>query len=101
VGEREGNACLQQGIQNTPLTVIISKLQPTYTLVCQSANSVSIKILSVDQIWPMLDSAHCLKNRYTGKIFTLFTGSTVLHFTATGAPLAARCIRIFPVNQHA
>jgi hypothetical protein len=37
----------------------------------------------------------------TGNIFTVWTGSTALHFTAAGAPLAARRIRILPMNQHA
>lgn len=69
-------------------------------LVCQSANSYSIKILSVDYIWPMLDIAQCLKNRYTGRIFTLLVSSTVVPFMVTGAMLAARCIRILLVNQH-
>jgi hypothetical protein len=31
----------------------------------------------------------------------LLTGSTALRFMATGAPLAARRIRILPMNQHA
>jgi hypothetical protein len=35
------------------------------------------------------------------KIFVLFTGSTALGFTATGAPPAAKRIRILPMNQHA
>jgi hypothetical protein len=34
-------------------------------------------------------------------LFTLLTGSTAMHFTATGAPLAARGIRISAMNQHA
>jgi hypothetical protein len=37
----------------------------------------------------------------TGMIFTLLIDSTALRFTATGAPLAARGIRILPMNQHA
>jgi hypothetical protein len=37
---------------------------------------------------------------YVGRIFTLLAGSTALRFTATGAPLAARRIRILPTNQH-
>jgi hypothetical protein len=37
----------------------------------------------------------------TGRIFTLLTVSTALRFTATGAPLAARHIRILPMNQYA
>jgi hypothetical protein len=35
------------------------------------------------------------------RIFTLLTGSTSLHFTATVAPPAAKRIRILPMNQHA
>jgi hypothetical protein len=31
----------------------------------------------------------------------VWTGSTALHFTAAGAPLAAKCILILPMNQHA
>jgi hypothetical protein len=38
---------------------------------------------------------------YTERIFTLLTGSMTMHFTATGAPLAVRHIRILPMNQHA
>jgi hypothetical protein len=39
-------------------------------------------------------------NVYTGLIFSIWTGSTALRFTAAGAPLAARRIRILPMNQH-
>jgi hypothetical protein len=33
-------------------------------------------------------------------MFTLLTGSTVLRFTVAGAPLAAKHIRILPMNQY-
>jgi hypothetical protein len=36
----------------------------------------------------------------TGRIFTVLTVSMTLLFTETGAPLAARVIRILPMNQH-
>jgi hypothetical protein len=34
----------------------------------------------------------------TGRIFTLLTGSTALRFTATGAPVGARRLRILPIT---
>jgi hypothetical protein len=37
----------------------------------------------------------------TGRTFCVWTGSTALLFTAAGASLAARRIRILPMNQHA
>jgi hypothetical protein len=37
---------------------------------------------------------------YTGRIFTLLTGSTALSFVATCIPPAARVIQILPMNQH-
>jgi hypothetical protein len=42
-----------------------------------------------------------LRSLYTGKIFTLLTGSTALRFTAAGVPIAARGIQILLMNQHA
>jgi hypothetical protein len=33
-------------------------------------------------------------------IFKLLKGSTALRFKATGAPLAARCIQILPINRY-
>jgi hypothetical protein len=42
-----------------------------------------------------------LRSLYTGKIFTLLTGSTALLFTAAGVPIAAMRIQILPMNQHA
>jgi hypothetical protein len=38
---------------------------------------------------------------FTGRIFTLLTGSTALPFTVAGASLATRPIQILPMNQHA
>jgi hypothetical protein len=38
---------------------------------------------------------------YTGRFFTLLTGSTTLCFTVTGAPLAMSRIQILLMNQHA
>jgi hypothetical protein len=38
---------------------------------------------------------------YTGRIFSVRTRSTALRFTAADEPLAARRIRILPMNQHA
>jgi hypothetical protein len=42
-----------------------------------------------------------VRSNNTGMILTFLTGSMALRFTATGAPRAARRIRILPMNQHA
>jgi hypothetical protein len=48
------------------------------------------------------DKNNIFKNyRYKGRIFTLLTGPMALCFMAASAPLAARRIWIFPMNQHA
>jgi hypothetical protein len=43
----------------------------------------------------------CVCRCCTRRIFNFLTGSTALPFTATGAPLAARRIRILPMNHYA
>jgi hypothetical protein len=50
-------------------------------------------------MWPLLFRLSDLS--YSGRIFTLLAGSTVLRFTEAGEPLAARRMRILSMNQHA
>jgi hypothetical protein len=48
-----------------------------------------------------MTSAPLTQSENTRRIFTLLTGFMALRFTATGAPLAVRRIRILQMNQHA
>jgi hypothetical protein len=58
-------------------------------------------LLGISFIYNVLGRRGYVINVYSGMIFSVWTGSAALRFTAAGAPLVARRIRILPMNKHA
>jgi hypothetical protein len=84
-----------------PLPCFYLKCSILETGFCRRLQVEPTQLGPIDRASPNLRIPVPTQDRIYREVLTFVDWLTAVHFTATGAPPAVRCIRILPVNQYA